>query len=721
VSIALPDGGCLVTPAEVPRPPVTPVYAASYPGSGAKMTWNLIEALTGLVTGDEYGFSRDGSNVVSLKTHFPHGNGLPPKEDIAVTGQPMKRGFILVRNPRYAIPSLHNFVYEVTNDLPAHSTRAPLDEWRKWRDANVPNQIKAWAKSMEYWMDRLTLDNRILITYESMTDEATGPATAQRLVDFLARDPNVNPVDAGSVECVWRAVVKYHETPHLPSLAAHGIGIGNGSGDAGGEQGGALPVEEGRMLRKLPPGVKFSGQEPQGQAQVASEQVAPELVAAARELAGPQQPQAQVPAQPQQPQARVPAQPQQPQVQVPAQPLQPQAQFQAQPQAQPQAQIQGQPQAQVPPAATEQFSMYTEYAEAKNNPDKAQAQQPQAKASASSMYPEANVQPEAPPATARRLQEVSPPASATVDAAAMDAVQQVYSAVKKLDATRGGHHVVSSMVEAQGLAPAGVPNAQKAGVALQGMVAAPLQLPQAEAQQPPPRELAQAQPLAQAAPQVPAQPVQVSTPQAPPQAGVQLPPPRELTQAEHQAPAAPQAPVQNAQVAAPQVPAMEAQTERVLARNVVLSADAAPQQQEAHPALAAQPPQAQAQAQPPEERELFGVGSVSAQTAIEYARRDQRRAKEALVLARREEKTTGEKSTLETQAANDRNARHRADNHPALPSSFRSGPVTKPYTRGQIRLMVEVMEALKSKYKEDEQLVRVLNGYINDVKSMPGE
>ncbi len=42
LSVALRDGGCFVLPAQEPGAEVQPVFAASYPGSGARMTWNLI-------------------------------------------------------------------------------------------------------------------------------------------------------------------------------------------------------------------------------------------------------------------------------------------------------------------------------------------------------------------------------------------------------------------------------------------------------------------------------------------------------------------------------------------------------------------------------------------------------------------------------------------------------------------------------------------------------
>ena len=44
-------GNCVIEPAVVPEHRVQSTFTASYPGSGAKMTWKLIEAMTGLVTG----------------------------------------------------------------------------------------------------------------------------------------------------------------------------------------------------------------------------------------------------------------------------------------------------------------------------------------------------------------------------------------------------------------------------------------------------------------------------------------------------------------------------------------------------------------------------------------------------------------------------------------------------------------------------------------------
>lgn len=39
---------CTIRPARVPHNKIQSTFTASYPGSGAKMTWKLIEGITGL-------------------------------------------------------------------------------------------------------------------------------------------------------------------------------------------------------------------------------------------------------------------------------------------------------------------------------------------------------------------------------------------------------------------------------------------------------------------------------------------------------------------------------------------------------------------------------------------------------------------------------------------------------------------------------------------------
>ena len=78
--LASPENGpeCRVPPALPPPQPIAPTFAASYPGSGAKMSWNLITGLTGVQTGDDWLLNGvEWNQAVTVKTHYPHPEGNP--------------------------------------------------------------------------------------------------------------------------------------------------------------------------------------------------------------------------------------------------------------------------------------------------------------------------------------------------------------------------------------------------------------------------------------------------------------------------------------------------------------------------------------------------------------------------------------------------------------------------------------------------------------------
>ena len=120
LSNALPEGGCEITWPQKPPTDVEITYAASYPGCGARMTWNLVEALTGLETGDDWNNNGRGEEVVTVKTHYPQSNGILVEFDDKI-----KRVFLVIRNPMKSIPSFFNHIYEMRNHLPVHSKHAP--------------------------------------------------------------------------------------------------------------------------------------------------------------------------------------------------------------------------------------------------------------------------------------------------------------------------------------------------------------------------------------------------------------------------------------------------------------------------------------------------------------------------------------------------------------------------------------------------------------------
>ena len=197
-------GDCIIENAITPNYPIQPTFTASYPGSGAKMTWKLIEAMTGLRTGDDHNLNGE-NNVVSIKTHYPSNEGR------AMDGaERIPRAFLLIRNPLYSIPSYFNFLYEYENKLPGHSTKAPVDEWIRWRNDNFERQVQVWRRHTEYWMDTYDKLHRSVISYERLIDDQNGPSEAMKIAEFLNRSDGVSTVAPEDVPCVWHTIVKYN-------------------------------------------------------------------------------------------------------------------------------------------------------------------------------------------------------------------------------------------------------------------------------------------------------------------------------------------------------------------------------------------------------------------------------------------------------------------------------------------------------------------------------
>jgi hypothetical protein len=185
-----------------------PVWAASYPGSGAKLTWKLIRAITGIFTSDDHDHNGRVAKrmVVAVKTHFPSHTPAEvfEKDDL----KRISRAVLLTRNPINSIPSYHNFVYEVQNSLLNHSTRAPIEAWIKWRNALFEQELQAWIDHQKYWLDNY--NDLHLISMEHLTSDDRGPATIQRLGQFLASGGNdisdaMVPYDR--MPCIWEMFV----------------------------------------------------------------------------------------------------------------------------------------------------------------------------------------------------------------------------------------------------------------------------------------------------------------------------------------------------------------------------------------------------------------------------------------------------------------------------------------------------------------------------------
>lgn len=150
---------CLLTPPTKITPDLnsTRTLLTSYPGSGKRFTYNVIEGLTDHVAGDDHNFSGNGDDVLHLKTGYPHNDG------VWSWGSSMDQSILLIRNPRWALPAYHNMRFELdfsTNyaesyvRLPFVMTFRPdVETWDVWRDIHFEDELKNWIDHVTYWME----------------------------------------------------------------------------------------------------------------------------------------------------------------------------------------------------------------------------------------------------------------------------------------------------------------------------------------------------------------------------------------------------------------------------------------------------------------------------------------------------------------------------------------------------------------------------------------
>jgi hypothetical protein len=206
-------------------PPVQhrPIWIASYPGSGAEMVRDLVEALTGGLVGGSVYTKRDPpfmdcitAQAATCKTHWPI---LPLHSPLLVTEQYDPHAIVLVRNPIPAFASRLNHLWEVKTETEAHTRQAPERAWNQWIQKNWKHQLEKYHELIHTWTNTsFPYKVELVLAYEDLIQATTnnsnsngsrplGALTAQRLVSVLQRS-NVRVVQGpDNVECLWRQTV----------------------------------------------------------------------------------------------------------------------------------------------------------------------------------------------------------------------------------------------------------------------------------------------------------------------------------------------------------------------------------------------------------------------------------------------------------------------------------------------------------------------------------
>lgn len=245
LSINLGGGECLWTAAEPlgKRAKVFGTVLSAYPGSGMRLLWQHAEGLTGIQVGDDFNLHPNGADRSGIiKTHYPHIEGIWSWKER------MSQSVLIVRNPRWALPSYHNLIFEIRYAVDwataykfmgrLFKKRPSVEAWIRWRDHRFSEEVLLWKWFIDYWMyggeqywmdgdyertgarpfhwvngtDRkadphciyeLECEPKAVLSYELLRDPLTGPKHANKLAQVLDGKMGIDVIDEEARECVW--------------------------------------------------------------------------------------------------------------------------------------------------------------------------------------------------------------------------------------------------------------------------------------------------------------------------------------------------------------------------------------------------------------------------------------------------------------------------------------------------------------------------------------
>lgn len=199
-------GSCMVTTPSYEEK-LTPIFQASYPGSGSEMLRDLIESLTGISTGA----GKRRNDVVSMKTYHPRiHDHLKP----GFWNRDMKRVILLVRNPLDSIPSYYDHLYWNQKNIAEHSIQVQKEDWERWRDKMFLKEFDKWVKLFTYWTGKFGPSERLILSFEDLLHNKRGPKQATRLALFIKgneEDSIVTTAPTYTIPCLWYRAVKMND------------------------------------------------------------------------------------------------------------------------------------------------------------------------------------------------------------------------------------------------------------------------------------------------------------------------------------------------------------------------------------------------------------------------------------------------------------------------------------------------------------------------------
>lgn len=140
-------------------------------------------------------------SFLTLQTHYPIGPTHGPEFEYIDA----KRAIIILRNPKFAVPSYLNYQYGLEHG-DDHGIQAPVEVWEAWRDepGRVMTEVQGWINITKYWSSRMSDQLTHVMMYEELVRRDTGVGTLSSLIAFLGYG---DIVTAEAIRCAWEEIL----------------------------------------------------------------------------------------------------------------------------------------------------------------------------------------------------------------------------------------------------------------------------------------------------------------------------------------------------------------------------------------------------------------------------------------------------------------------------------------------------------------------------------
>jgi hypothetical protein len=160
------------------------IWIPGYPGSGSELLRVLVEQVSG---GLKAGKRKCIDHPATCKTHCPVIKHCPTSlanKKMSLANYYHPNALLLIRNPRYALPSYVNFIYEAQqrpkgSKLQTHSKQAPVKFWKQIRNDTFTDYLfKGWKQTIVWWVGgghRHLYNVSLVVPYEQLTNPQQAP------------------------------------------------------------------------------------------------------------------------------------------------------------------------------------------------------------------------------------------------------------------------------------------------------------------------------------------------------------------------------------------------------------------------------------------------------------------------------------------------------------------------------------------------------------------